>query len=99
VNVKGAILIPEKRDETDTSGKRKPKPKIEIKPPQSFGSKKTETKRPEASTKKTVMNDLDAFFGEKTEEKKVGEEVAKHIEEKVEEEEGEYVYEEVEDDS
>ncbi len=114
------MLIPGKAEENDTSEKRKPKPKIEFKSGPVFPTRKpAETKKGgeegNKAKKTTVMNDLDAFFGEKTivedEKQKVAVAVARAVtapeskkepekkEAEEEEEDVEYVYEEVEDDS
>jgi len=90
--VKNAILVPDEYEEADTSERRRIKPKIEPKYTEPNPEYHKKEKQAHMQPKKTVMSDLDEFFGEyKAQEPTPAE--------SKEEEEEEYIYEEVDDES
>ena len=102
------MLVPDKHDESDTSEKRRPKPRIEFKATPAQLTRKEDNRSTNTAAigakKTTVMNDLDAFFGEVVEDRKEVDISSKPPPEKEEntqddEEDVEYVYEEVEEES
>jgi hypothetical protein len=62
--VKNAILVPNEYEEADTSESRYIKPKIEPKYTEPNPKYHKKEKQAPAQPKKTVLSDLDEFFGE-----------------------------------
>ena len=92
------MLIPDKTEESDTSEKRRIKPKIEPKHTEPAPNYQANISGTTVEKKKTVITDLDEFFGENKPEEPTPQQTVEDVKGEEVEEDVEYVYEEVEDD-